>query len=304
MLRNLPPKNSSTKNTKYDNYFTQNPNKNMSSLAIAKSIHSMVKKNICSDRISKDYASEKSDKHASSISFGSTNLDLSTKPKEKSIEKETKFIKNDSKKTITSDAIFNYSSNNYNSSNIIKMLRVKQEVHKDPRLGLSKEQLLTRLITVEQEYRNIKANFENRRNQQSLDKKQITDYQNLIENTEILISDHQAKFEEMNSSIMSLWRINYFAVDLYKQITDIAKDRKQSSYKSPSRDALFEIIDKIEQFLSSNEFNISVYEEKQQQNRDFIDLLIKKKTELSQVRENLFNLCSSAKQPNLNIDCK
>lgn len=50
------------------------------------------------------------------------------------------------------------------------MLRVKQEVHKDPRLSLSKEQLLTRLITVEQEYKNIKTTFENRRNQQSLDK--------------------------------------------------------------------------------------------------------------------------------------
>ena len=130
----------------------------------------MVKKSIGKDRISKDYTSEKNDRHTNSISFGTLNSDLVGKAKDKSIEKEPKFIKNDSKKAIVTDAIFNYSSNNYNSSNIIKMLRVKQEVHKDPRLSLSKEQLLTRLITVEQEYKNIKNTFENRRNQQSLDK--------------------------------------------------------------------------------------------------------------------------------------
>ena len=40
----------------------------------------------------------------------------------------------------------------------IRMLRVKQEVHRDKRLELSKEQLLTRLIATEQEYRNFKNN--------------------------------------------------------------------------------------------------------------------------------------------------
>lgn len=132
--------------------------------------------------------------------------------------------------------------------------------------------------------------------------KQITDYQNLIDNTEQLLYEHQTKFEEMNSSIMSLCRINYFAVDLYKQIMDIAKDRKQPNYKSFTQDALFEIIERIEHFLSSNEFNISSYEEKQQQNRDFIDVLIKKKTELLQLKESLLNIPSSNKVLNLNTD--
>lgn len=62
----------------------------------------------------------------------------------------------------------------YSSSNIIKMLRVKQEVMKDARLNLSKEQLLTRLITTEQEYKNLKNNLDYRNTHKMLERKQVS----------------------------------------------------------------------------------------------------------------------------------
>ena len=100
--------------------------------------------------------------------------------KNQSNQKERKVVKNDSKKGLNSDSIFNYNTNNYSSSNIIKMLRVKQEANNDSRLKLSKEQLLTRLITIEQEYKSLKRTFEHRHNYHYLTKKQIKDYKELI----------------------------------------------------------------------------------------------------------------------------
>ena len=134
--------------------------------------------------------------------------------------------------------------------------------------------------------------------------KQITDYQNLVENTEQLMLEHQLKFEELNSSIMTLWRINYFAVDLYKQIMDLAKERSQTGYKSPTKDIAFEIIEKVEHFLTNNELDISSFEEMNQRNRDFIDLLIKKKNEISILKDNLLNISSSSKVISINYENK
>jgi len=61
------------------------------------------------------------------------------------------------------------------------MLRVKQEANNDPRLKLSKEQLLTRIITLEQEYKSLKHTFEHRNNYKYLTQNQVKDYKDLIE---------------------------------------------------------------------------------------------------------------------------
>lgn len=101
---------------------------------------------------------------ASQVHETSLKKPASERPEAPASQKSKKMRKIEGIKNICAEAILNYSSKNYSSSNIIKMLRVKQEVHSDPRLGLSKEQLLTRLVTVEQEYGNLKTAFETRRN--------------------------------------------------------------------------------------------------------------------------------------------
>jgi hypothetical protein len=149
-------------------------------------------------------------RHMSSVSFGNTLQDrFSTKPRSKNPEKDAKFIKTDAKKTISTDSIFNYNASNYNSSNIIKMLRVKQEVTNDPRLGLSKDQLLTRLITMEQEYKNLKKTYEKRRSKQNLSNRQVKDYKELIDLSCENMVEYSNKVEELNTAIQKLCRINY-----------------------------------------------------------------------------------------------
>jgi hypothetical protein len=84
------------------------------------------------------------------------------------------------------------------------MLRVKQDVVKDPRLGLSKEQLLTRLITMEQEYKNLKSTFEFRRNQQYLSCKQIKDYKDLIDMSCKQMNEYVERARDSNMAIQQL----------------------------------------------------------------------------------------------------
>ena len=76
---------------------------------------------------------------------------------------------------------------------------------------------------------------------------------------------------------------------------NLAKNRQQSHYKVGKHDVLFEIIEKIEYFLANNEFDISAYEAITQQNSEFIDILVKKKNEISLLKENMLSNSSISK---------
>lgn len=256
--------------------------------------NSVIKQNIC-QRAPHELSAQSSSRHVNSVSFGGAKADrISSNPGDKSLEKEGKFIKTEAKKIISTDTIFNYSNSNYNSSNIIKMLRVKQEVHRDPRLGLSKEQLLTRLITMEQEYKNLKHTFETRRNQQFLSNKQIKDYKDLIEISESNIADFQDKITELNTVIQNLCRTNYSAVDLYKEVMDLAKERNKFNQLGGGQELVYSIIGRIEYFLSNSNLDISQYDHLVQENRDYVDQWEETKKQLTQLKENLSSIIPEA----------
>ena len=229
-------------------------------------------------------------RHMSSVSFGNTLQDrFSTKPRSKNPEKDAKFIKTDAKKTISTDSIFNYNASNYNSSNIIKMLRVKQEVTNDPRLGLSKDQLLTRLITMEQEYKNLKKTYEKRRSKQNLSNRQVKDYKELIDLSCENMVEYSNKVEELNTAIQKLCRINYWAVDLYKEIMDVAKMQDDMKSVNGTQNIIYMIIEKIEHFLSNSNFDITQYEHIMQENAQFLNQWKINQESLWEIKENLFS---------------
>jgi hypothetical protein len=159
----LPPKNSGVKHSKYDNYFTNDPNNKLSIMA-AKNMNSIVHRNICGGSKSKEpFSLTHTSRHHSSISFSNSQTKrISSRPSQEKNAREahSKYIKTESK-TKSDNGAGIYSTNGYSSSNIIRMLRVKQEVITDPRMGLSKEQLLSRLINMEKEYNHFKNQNEN-----------------------------------------------------------------------------------------------------------------------------------------------
>ena len=177
---NLPPK--TKRHLKYDDYFTQNPDTQLSIIS-AKNMSNLIKNNIWKgeNRVQpKEPSAQNTSRHLSSISFGNSQIGKLPTNRKWS-EKVRKISKHDSKKALKTDSLFNYNTSNYSSSNIIKMLRVKQEANNDPRLKLSKEQLLTRIITLEQEYKSLKHTFEHRNNYKYLTQNQVKDYKDLIE---------------------------------------------------------------------------------------------------------------------------
>lgn len=130
----------------------------------AKNMNAIVHKNICGGSKPKEPISlTHTSRHHSSISFSNAQSNrISSRPSQEKNAREThsKYIKTESKPK-SDNGVGMYSTNGYSSSNIIRMLRVKQEVIADPRMGLSKEQLLTRLIKMEKEYNCLKGDNRN-----------------------------------------------------------------------------------------------------------------------------------------------
>lgn len=263
--KQLPPKNP-PKQPRFDSYFSVNPHQQFSIIA-TKNMNTLVKNNIWQGKKGKEKVVQNTSRHTSSISFGNALFDRLTIKQNWTDEKAGK----SDKKGITPDTIFNYNTSSYNSSNIIKMLRVKQDVVKDPRLGLSKEQLLTRLITMEQEYKNLKSTFEFRRNQQYLSWKQIKDYKDLIDSSCTQMDEYVGKAHNSNMAIQQLWRMMYSSVDFYKEILDVAKEQTKITHSYGSQNIVYSIVERIEGFLSNSEFNLSKFESIMYQNTQFVE---------------------------------
>jgi hypothetical protein len=170
------------------------------------------------------------------------------------------------------------------------MLRVKQDVVKDPRLGLSKEQLLTRLITMEQEYKNLKSTFEFRRNQQYLSCKQIKDYKDLIDMSCKQMNEYVERARDSNMAIQQLWRMMYSSVDFYKEILDVAKQQTDVVPSTGSQRIVYSIVERIEGFLSNSEFNISKFESIMHQNSQFVEECSRNINNLKKLKEDLSSI--------------
>lgn len=84
---------------------------------------------------------------------------------------------------------------------------------------------------------------------------------------------------------MKLCRLNFFSFELYKEIINLAKERQSFSRTPGNQDVLYTIVEKIEEFLSSKEFDIAKYEEISLQNNEFIETLAQNKDKLVSVRD-------------------
>jgi hypothetical protein len=266
--RQLPPKNSGVRTAKYDN-----PNSQLSILA-TKNMHSLVKKDKCMAKRLKDPSSKRNilltsekdislhntSRHHSSISFSNARVSrISSHPSQenKAHEQHAKYIKTETK--VKPDHVASlYNSNGYSSSNIIKMLRVKQEVSTDPRMGLSKEQLLTRLITMEQEYKNLRKENENK----MIKNKQFHDYNSLLEISTTNYKLYCASLGQLKSAVSQLCRVNFRAFDLYNKILEDFKDPKENPY---------DVVDIISNFLNGSDFNMEQYEHIITQSESFME---------------------------------
>ena len=84
------------------------------------------------------------------------------------------------------------------------MLRVKQEVHKDPRLSFSKEQLLTSLITTENHYKDLKTNLDYKANKESANGVKLTKLEAVLQQITKKLTVYKQKLCEMNEAVGGL----------------------------------------------------------------------------------------------------
>lgn len=101
------------------------------------------------------------------------------------------------------------------------------------------------------------------------------------------MTEYHSKIQELNSAIQQLCRINYSAVDLYKEIMDIAKQQQNSNAQISSQQIIYTIIDQIEYFLSNSDFDITSYERLMQDNLNFLEQWNLNKSQLSQLKDSL-----------------
>ena len=74
----------------------------------------------------------------------------------------------------------------------------------------------------------------------------------------------------MYDAIQKLWKLNYAAIQLYKEILDVAKERLLINDFNTSQKLVYAIIDRVEHYLENSDFDITNYEKMINESYDFI----------------------------------
>lgn len=99
----------------------------------------------------------------------------------------------------------------------------------------------------------------------------------------------------MNSAIQQLCKINYGAIELYKEVIDVSRERQIVNDFQSSQKLVYAIVNRIEYYLEHSNFNISDYEQMMHDNDTFFASISIEKSNLEKLRESI-NLESSVNE--------
>lgn len=101
------------------------------------------------------------------------------------------------------------------------------------------------------------------------------------------IEEYENKFIELCSEIKQLCRINYKAVDLYKEILDITKQRNEAENNEL---VVYTIIERVRSYISSEDWDISKFEKNVTVNLQFIEQCNNTKEQLEDLKKNIWKI--------------
>ncbi|CAI2384242.1 unnamed protein product [Moneuplotes crassus] len=291
---NLPPKTAS-RHTKYNNYFSHQSNNQLNRVA-TKNMNTMIKDNICQGSHFKKNSKpceNNTSRHLSSISFSSSaaHRDSSKISSSSRSHKPSK----KPKKSLYPKSLLTYTSSNYTSSNIIKMLRAKQQSSTHPpKTPFPHIPLSTSSILPSQPHQVLYPSSTGDQNPVQIS--QIPSYADLIELCCASLEGFESKFQTMSGEIRQLCRINYKAVELYKQIMDELLGRREKG-KEGMDPVVYKIFEMVKGYLENEDSDISKFERSMQDNLQFIE----KCDETLQLFNTLKETVKQSEQPHTDI---